>query len=169
MKSKVNKVQHVPKTVPRSARNKIKRTLDVTTDLFLLAIRLFRDPYIAVTLMLAAVFLVTHKDFSNAAVGKLLSKSTSPLAKWLLANSAKFVGAVIFLPAVLSLKSSSRVPVILALVAWLYIAPAETIVGYSVMSVLFTVYFRALLLTTRLLAITILIGLVFAEYFSFKL
>lgn len=107
-----------------------------------------------------------HKDFAKGIFGATLSKSTSPIAVWIVANSKKSLGMITFLPSILSAPTKDRVLISLVVFFLVFSLPVQEMWHYVSQSLLVLIYFRCRMMATRVSVIFAIIACVVFEIYT---
>ncbi|AQM55313.1 hypothetical protein 3 [Loreto virus] len=150
------------KTVSPQKKSKSFDLGDATSDIFNSFTSALNKPAVIVLVALVASIVLTHQtSFATSTIGKFLKDSDNSIAKWILKNSTKFLGMLIFIPALYNLPSKLRPVISIATVFWCLLVPESSIYQYVIQSFSLHTYFKVSQSNTRLL----IVGIVGLSYY----
>lgn len=153
-----------PKRQPRSSKVEASFDLNsVVADVTSTFTKGLNRPLVLLSVVCVIALVVTHSsDFTSGVLGKWVAEksTTNSLAKWVHENQARFLGLVIFLPALIDSPENVRVAVALASVFWVMLIPAASIYEYVVQAFALHTYFRVRLQGSRVL-ILVIVGVLY--------
>nr|AQM55438.1 hypothetical protein 3 [San Bernardo virus]AQM55441.1 hypothetical protein 3 [San Bernardo virus] len=151
------------KVVPQFDLNKI--TADITSSFM----NGLNKPLVLLTLVVVVALVFTHKsDFSSGSVGKWITDNAdkNSFASWVSKNEMKFLGLMIFVPAIVDSPAAIRVTLALACVFWVLLVPQASVFEYAVQAIALHTYFRVRLQNSRFLIILFVAAMYFLGYIT---
>lgn len=164
----MKKKQALRESVKKSVVKGKARVSDCFSDITGVLTHSISDATFLFSSLLAVSIVYTHHEFANGVIGKALTTSKNPIAVWILANTAKFLGLTLFVPTVTQLSPSVRTWAAVVIVVWTYLMPAESVFAYALLSGCLLVYFKAKFLPTRLFLLVTILILVSLEFFKIR-
>ena len=154
------------KTKKTKAKTKNK-TKDFFEDLWTSFSTAFNSPHIIAVLIISVGVVVTHiSDPQSGPLSGVISNlknntNTESLGNWLSENLVKFVGIIIFIPAVVSIPEKNRATIGILSLLWVYIIPEATYLQYSLQALVLVLFNRMKGSTHRMMLVGILVALYF--------
>ncbi|QOJ43135.1 ORF3 [Nelorpivirus dungfly] len=129
---------------------------DACDDIYTSLTSALNKPVLFILTALVSCVVLTHQtSFATSFIGKIASQSDNTVSKWIIANSSKFLGMLIFLPALYDLPKKIRPIASISTIFWTLLIPESSIYQYVVQSLALHTYFKVSRPNTRFLIILV--------------
>nr|WRT26035.1 SP24 family structural protein [Whitefly negevirus 1] len=155
---------YMPRPKPRPAvrvvkKNNQKRSmydLDLAfSDISRAIMSSINRPFFMLILAFTAVVVYSHKDIFDQGIFAqwLLARKGNAFVDWVLANKQKFLGGVLFIPAIIDIPARHRAVMVIASIGWVYFMPPVKVIEYFIHALSTTLYFRVQRTPARILIV----------------
>lgn len=120
---------------PRGQKRR-PRANDFTSALQRVVTSALNRPLFLATLLLSVVFLTTFTSIDEGPISTVLPKtSTNQFVVWARTNVDKFIGGVVFLPAIVDSPARYRLTIACGVAAWIFLVPEASQKEYAIQAI----------------------------------